>query len=165
MSKPRWLYWTAFIVSFAAVLWIMFPISGGNTKDGARSTACLSNLKQLGVAFSLYTEENSSRLPPTKFWIDRLEPFLKYKDPFSCPGLWRNGEPNGFGYAMNQFMNGAKIDEALAEKMPVLWDSNQLQRNAAEYWPNLPVPSRHNKKNNVLFADAHVKGYRTEPND
>ena len=35
----------------------------GRAKEAGRSTACLSNLRQVGVALQLYTDDHQNRLP------------------------------------------------------------------------------------------------------
>jgi prepilin-type processing-associated H-X9-DG protein len=53
-----------FIVSFLSlVLWMIFP-DGFGSREKVRQAGCLSNLKQMGSAFLLYSQDNDDRFPP-----------------------------------------------------------------------------------------------------
>lgn len=58
-----------------------------NMQDKAKQAACLSNLRQIGVAVSLYAADNNADLPPNRhnqtdavpsgfYWQDMLKPYL-----------------------------------------------------------------------------------------
>src|SRR5213593_4247733 len=57
------------LVELIVVLAIIGLLAGlllpafGKAKEAARATACLSNLRQVGVALQLYTQDNNNRLP------------------------------------------------------------------------------------------------------
>jgi len=50
----------AIIAILAAILFPVFT----QARERARSTACLSNMKQVGLALTQYTQDNDERLPP-----------------------------------------------------------------------------------------------------
>ncbi|PYJ96253.1 MAG: hypothetical protein DME23_21370 [Verrucomicrobia bacterium] len=41
---------------------LLLPVVG-KAKEAGRATACLSNLRQVGIALQLYTQDNNNRLP------------------------------------------------------------------------------------------------------
>jgi prepilin-type processing-associated H-X9-DG protein len=67
--------------NLAAVLYPVFS----KAKNQASQTTCISNLKQLGVAFSQYCQDNNGRLPPyetgygtnhAEIWAQIMMPYL-----------------------------------------------------------------------------------------
>ena len=51
------------VIAIIAVLaGLLLPVIG-KAKEQGRSTACLSNLRQIGLALQLYTQENESKMP------------------------------------------------------------------------------------------------------
>ena len=51
------------VIAIIAVLAGLLLPTLGKATERARATACLSNLKQLGVALRLYLDENGNRMP------------------------------------------------------------------------------------------------------
>lgn len=101
----------AIIAILAAVL---FPVFG-RAKDAAKRTSCLSNMRQIGYALTMYLSETDDRMPdrrdlksslgykPWTSWPPSdprtgwamvvLEPFAREKDIWSCPAI--TGTPIG----------------------------------------------------------------------
>ena len=51
------------VIAIIAVLAaILFPVFSA-ARESARATACLSNLRQIGMAFGMYTQDWDNRLP------------------------------------------------------------------------------------------------------
>ena len=100
----------AIIAILAAILFPVFQ----KVRENARRTACLSNLKQLGVASLQYTQDNEEKFYPHRisktpnplmqlnggsfpdaqitgnatgrvFWISLLQPYVKSYNVFKCP--------------------------------------------------------------------------------
>lgn len=136
----------AIIVILAALL---FP-TGKNMFDESRTTKCLNNLKQLGVACHAYSADNDGRLPTDigSNWRGNICPYLGIKPTssgeelygasfndvriFTCPFIFRDGPPRrsyGINYRIEQ---GGKVDG---------------YRNAMTLW--VQAPSR-----TALLADA-----------
>lgn len=119
------------VVVITALLVAMFVTTLARAKEKSRTTQCISNLRQWGVAFWLYTDENEDRLPrrgqgvQVLFQIDRpddwfnaLPPFLglasfqqlvatvnrpvaKARSVFICPTAHDPGGRYFLSYAMN----------------------------------------------------------------
>lgn len=84
---------------------ILIPVVSTVRKSAQRS-ACVGNLRQIGVAMQLYARENKNTLPPAKvnsegwpagWWQDKLQPYLEnirntdghnrvFTGVFRCPG-------------------------------------------------------------------------------
>lgn len=78
----------AIIAILAAILFPAFS----RARENARRTSCLNNLKQVGIATMLYTQDYDERLPASgtvaarevRLW-DRLVNYTKNKQIFVCP--------------------------------------------------------------------------------
>jgi len=73
------------VIAIIAILAaILFPVFA-QAREAARKTACTSNLKQIGMAFALYTQDFDECFPwaasnlgsPTTTWYDLVEPYVK----------------------------------------------------------------------------------------
>ncbi|MGC9319507.1 MAG: prepilin-type N-terminal cleavage/methylation domain-containing protein [Armatimonadota bacterium] len=104
------------VIAIIAILAaILFPVFS-RAKEKARSTACLSNMKQIGLAMMMYQSDYDDVMVPaaiaypgigTYFWRDVLEPYVKNRQIFDCPSYTNKyggplaGYDEGGGYAVN----------------------------------------------------------------
>src|SRR5947207_11344611 len=82
------------VIAIIAILAaILFPVFA-QAREKARSTACLSNLKQIGMATRMYSQDYDEVLVPNylfssantlAWWPDILAPYVKSRDVFTCP--------------------------------------------------------------------------------
>jgi len=104
------------IISILAA--ILFPVFA-RAREQARKASCQSNLKQIGIAFTMYTQDYDERYPAaangsavengkSNRWYDVLNPYIKNKQQiWICPTagpLTRYGGSDGYtygGYAYN----------------------------------------------------------------
>ena len=86
---------------------ILFPVFAA-ARDKARQTTCLSNVRQISVAQSLYIQDWDERLPHWyevgdgsaaaawggyTFWTEYFQPYLRSRAVLRCPSFaWPNGE-------------------------------------------------------------------------
>ena len=73
------------VIAIIAILAaILFPVFA-QARAAARKASCTSNLKQVGMAILMYTQDYDDYIPfgacnhttPTTFWWDLLEPYVK----------------------------------------------------------------------------------------
>ena len=73
------------VIAIIAILAaILFPVFA-QAREAARKTSCVSNVKQIGIAFALYTQDYDECYPwgasnlgsPTTTWYDLVEPYVK----------------------------------------------------------------------------------------
>ena len=85
------------VIAIIAILAaILFPVFA-QAREKARQATCQSNLKQLGLAMRMYTEDydgmfissyifpNGWRVCPHYIWPDFVQPYIKNWQVFSCP--------------------------------------------------------------------------------
>jgi len=69
---------------------ILFPVFA-RARENARRTSCLSNLKQIGLAFMQYSQDYDEAYPLSSFpagnnsWTAGAQPYLKSTQLFRCP--------------------------------------------------------------------------------
>ncbi|MER3559160.1 MAG: hypothetical protein C4336_06720, partial [Armatimonadota bacterium] len=64
----------SFCIIFACpVAAIMFPVFA-HARERVRNAGCISNLKQLGVACALYSQDHRDQLPPASTWMNAIRP-------------------------------------------------------------------------------------------
>jgi len=79
------------VIAIIAILAaILFPVFA-KVREKARQTSCTSNLKQLGLAFAQYTQDNDETYPnmvadfDTAGWGAGLYPYVKSAGVYKCP--------------------------------------------------------------------------------
>jgi prepilin-type N-terminal cleavage/methylation domain-containing protein len=84
------------VIAIIAILAaILFPVFA-QARDAARKTACMSNMKQIGLALASYATDYEGYMPPSQLpptgpnvsWPTMLYPYVKNEGVFVCP----NGE-------------------------------------------------------------------------
>ncbi|HWI57505.1 MAG TPA: type II secretion system protein [Bacillota bacterium] len=109
------------IISILASL--LLPAFSG-AKKRAHAVACISNLHQLGLALSLYVEDNDNHLPACAWPLPSqgtnppplppitatLMPYLKSKEVFHCPADRSIFPAEETSYEWNGWLNGASYD-------------------------------------------------------
>jgi len=81
------------VIAIIAILAaILFPVFA-KVREKARQTACLSNVKQLGLAFAQYSEDYDEKYangincesPAGEGWAGDLYPYVKSVNVYKCP--------------------------------------------------------------------------------
>jgi prepilin-type N-terminal cleavage/methylation domain-containing protein/prepilin-type processing-associated H-X9-DG protein len=112
----------AIIAILAAILFPVFQ----KVRENARRTSCLSNLKQLGLAFTQYVQDSDEKYPsiggvdPTwdtdtngnqAGWANQIYPYVKSVGVYACPDDSAIGTPQKFyttpqrvSYDMNYYI-------------------------------------------------------------
>ena len=156
------------IIAILAAL-ILGPVT--RSKEAAKGAACISNLRQVGIALQLYADANNQRLPIMRDKLvvtDTNQPAtnafpsvdivlrdeLGNTNVLRCPsdreGLF---EQTGSSYSWNNLLNGQRSDDLSALGMrfdahaiPVFFDKEKFH-----------VARGVNKAVNYLYADGHIK--------
>ena len=163
------------LIELLAVLAIISVLAGlllpviSKAKEAGRATACLSNLRQIGIALQLYVQDNNNRLPvmrdksfdtnapPTNALPGpdvALSNYLGAVKVLRCPSdRKRIYEQTGSSYAWNSLLNGQDAEQLKVLNMdfdphqiPVFFDKEAFHS------------ARGQKKGvNYLYADGHIK--------
>jgi|SRR5579862_4145518 len=95
MNKAFTLIELLVVIAIIAILAaILFPVFA-QAKASAKQTVCLSNNKQLGLAFMMYAADDDDVFPPSRLFhfADAngntvLEPYIKNHSKFSIASIW-----------------------------------------------------------------------------
>ena len=103
------------VIAIIAILAaILFPVFG-RAREKARQTACLSNLKQIGTAISMYASDYDGMMPWQQMfvtwgsvgnlgmpaWTEAIYPYTKNKQIHLCPSAPTNTIAT---YSFNQYV-------------------------------------------------------------
>jgi prepilin-type N-terminal cleavage/methylation domain-containing protein/prepilin-type processing-associated H-X9-DG protein len=102
------------VIAIIAILAaILFPVFA-QAREKARQTTCVSNLRQIGLAVTMYATDNegypfhsspSNQVPRTR-WSDYLLPYAKNEKMFLCPSAPKDMVGKAWAHAPNIFMGG-----------------------------------------------------------
>ncbi|MEN6302369.1 MAG: DUF1559 domain-containing protein [Armatimonadia bacterium] len=94
------------VIAIIAILAaILFPVFA-KAREKARQSSCLSNVKQLGLAFQQYAQDYDERLPmyvdssyqfTTMAWYVVIQPYLKNTQVLMCPSVSRAARQTDYG--------------------------------------------------------------------
>jgi prepilin-type processing-associated H-X9-DG protein len=132
----------ALVAPAAPVAAVLFPVFD-QAREKARTAACQSNLKQIGLA-ALMLESDQGRLPDHRRLEQELQPYLRNPQVFQCPSA-RPGAPP---YRMNSRVSRKALKQIAAPADTILAFESDEQGQ--------PI-FRHNDGINLLFVDGHVK--------
>lgn len=171
------------VIAIIAILAGLLLPTLGRAKDKAWSTACLNNLRQIGIASILYADEHEDALPRSQHsgesWVGTLQPYC------SGTNLWRcQRDPHTtrrYSYAINDFLlppgpGTTAPSYARFTAVPSPVDTMLMAECAdgyantdhfhfspnteGEYTPftfaNQVAVRRHSDTANYLFVDGHV---------
>ena len=159
------------VVAIIGVLAALLLPALSKGKEAARSTACVSNLHQIGLALQMYVDANHNFLPVMR---DRpadagatnsppspdvvLKGELGNTNVLRCPSDRQNiFEQTGSSYSWNSLLNGENADRLKVLGMnfsphaiPVFFDKEGFHASRGA-----------NKAVNYLYADSHIKDLLT----
>jgi prepilin-type N-terminal cleavage/methylation domain-containing protein/prepilin-type processing-associated H-X9-DG protein len=94
------------VIAIIAILASLLLPALAKGKGQAWSTACLNHLKQIGIASTLYADDNEDSLPRSahqgQSWVGTLQPYCSGTNLWRCPR-----DPNKtrlYSYAINDYL-------------------------------------------------------------
>ncbi|MFO7947690.1 MAG: prepilin-type N-terminal cleavage/methylation domain-containing protein [Armatimonadota bacterium] len=97
------------VIAIIAILAaILFPVFA-RAREKARQSACLSNLKQMGLACLMYVQDYDEMSPAARMygglnWYQFLQPYMKNTGILVCPSMKQYGGGKTLGYSFNTGM-------------------------------------------------------------
>jgi prepilin-type N-terminal cleavage/methylation domain-containing protein/prepilin-type processing-associated H-X9-DG protein len=178
------------VIAIIAVLAAMlFPVFA-RAREKARQSSCQSNLKQLGLAVSMYAQDHDEVLPIRWYggsndawdapflWMDLIYPYVKNEQVFTCPsgsgdaGAWNdlNSLHANCSYGWNCGVADAcrlsRIEYPAravisGDKWPGTWEGRLCPCSPDNsLYCHGHAPDTHNDGANYLYFDSHVKWQR-----
>ncbi len=135
------------IFMIAILAGMMLPALS-SAREKARRISCASDLKGIGFAIRMYSQDNKEQFP-YKSGSEGLEMlraggYLENVKIYTCPST------------NTVARDGIKLTE---ETVSYVYIGGYNESNS----PDTPIaydkPNNHNKYGNVLYADGHIKGY------
>lgn len=149
------------VIAIIAILAaILFPVFA-RAREKARQTACLSNAKQMALAFEMYVSDYDGRYPDLLMgrdhgdwsrmvaWTANLQPYVKNSEIFACPSAsWRN---TNFGTA-------GTIQGGYGGVREVLGYAGSIGYNATDWMgdPNLDTPGYGQVKSDMSAPTENI---------
>ena len=119
------------VIAIIAILAaILFPVFA-RAREKARQTSCLSNLKEIALAFKMYVSDYDERTPPGGEWTDasgnepgpaywqlRIEPYLKNTQILECPSYASKYGGGSFLYHEQRLCMDTRTRRTAARRSP-----------------------------------------------
>jgi prepilin-type N-terminal cleavage/methylation domain-containing protein/prepilin-type processing-associated H-X9-DG protein len=166
------------VISIIAVLVALLLPALGRAKEAGRGTACLSNLRQIGIGLQVYVGDSNNRLPS----MSDIYPGVTNEFPgpdmvlsnqlgnlnvLRCPSdKWRADKPlpfpqkpptyfsqTGSSYAWNTLLNGQDAEHLSALGLKVDPPLMPLMYDKEKFH----IGRGPGKAQNFLYADGHIK--------
>lgn len=155
------------VIAVISILAALLLPTLGRAKESGRSTACLSNLHQIGIALQLYVSDSQNKLPTMFDWS--IDPSSNTNGPpinqvlaaqagstniFRCPSDNQNlFALTGSSYSWNFLVNGEDADHLSAMGMEFAGHQIPLVFDKANFHQVLGAA----RAVNYLYADQHIK--------
>ncbi|MBU0607894.1 MAG: DUF1559 domain-containing protein [Armatimonadetes bacterium] len=175
------------VIAIIAILAaILFPVFA-KAREKARQTACLSNLKQIGLGMLQYVQDYDETLPhlykdvgATRYWwFNDIQPYIKNYQLFKCPSMKGTYWGGSYGYALPMLHIWLEGGQA-QRKLPVFTRPSEILMTIDSEWawthycpscnaagdacctvgcrpPYSPADEQHNGGGNCAFMDGHAK--------
>lgn len=171
------------VIAIIGILAAIIIPTVGRVRDSARSTQCLSNLRQMGSATLLYMTDNKGKLMPLDYRFNKFLwpyayssanadninvvgpelPAVLANTIFECPKASSDTSTTKRSYGVNQLLvPGSPVDSANA-KIVTYTKITEPSKGAlfadvlgSSGLNAATVNARHNARMNVVFADGHA---------
>jgi len=173
------------VIAIIAILFVLITPAVKSTINSANRTKCLGNLRQIGVAAELYTQDNNNMFPDINVWPVQLGVYLLpggdllalptgTKTVFWCPAVTVSTEPTTlkglveYGINAGAYAGLGKLQQTSANGFFVINNSKRVAFMDAvgpNVWDTTPnrINLCHGSNNyNGFFADGHAEVITTQ---
>ena len=174
------------VIAIIAILAaILFPVFA-KAREKARQSSCLSNSKQVGLAYMQYAQDYDGWVPGFLngatavyrwAWTDVIAPYVKNSQVFVCPSTKWNVAPNRYATSSSNATDYWGFNTALytvpAEKFMIGDTTGDTSRGCMVYsaydttaaagsWAKCRghIAPVHNEMANIAFCDGHSKAVK-----
>lgn len=164
------------IVTISILSAILFSVIN-KVRESSNITQCLGNLRQIGIGYSLYLQENDGKFPP--YWdypnpsrLNAIAPYLDMKmwgspsGVLSCPTgypyLERTYAQKDQRMSYHQNRHWPSLENSATKQNTVLsFEAPQKSILVYESWGAADAtplnPDTHGSARNILYVDMHVE--------
>jgi prepilin-type processing-associated H-X9-DG protein/prepilin-type N-terminal cleavage/methylation domain-containing protein len=172
------------VIAVIAILAALLLPAMAKAKQKAWAAACLSNIRQIGLASRMYADDNADALPRSihtgQSWVNTLQPYTSGTNLWRCPR--DANKTRNFSYALNDYFlppatGSGTSDYSKATQVPAPTDTFWLgecadhyvsfdhfhfsESNDGDYSPfafaSQVAIRRHLSGANYLYADGHAQ--------
>jgi prepilin-type N-terminal cleavage/methylation domain-containing protein/prepilin-type processing-associated H-X9-DG protein len=150
------------VIAIIAILAaILFPVFA-RARERGMASACLSNGRQIGMAFMQYADDNDGRLPLTghsgasESWINTIQPYIHSRQIYRCPSdlstnwdrpLEGEEDTRHSSYFLNHWLSGTQkytVLSAIRSPASVIYVSEGAKNRTGDHfhpflWTNDPA--------------------------
>lgn len=154
------------VIAIIAILAaILFPVFA-KAREAARKATCQTHLKEVGLAFKMYMDENFDTVPAplganrtSSGYMDNfLYPFIKNKQIKDCPS-----DTAATASTVSYYIRGA-IDSGGVpwRETDFNWPAEQMvmYERGSFHWGSATIAPAAGETRNMFFLDGHVKALR-----
>jgi prepilin-type N-terminal cleavage/methylation domain-containing protein len=135
------------VIAIIAILAaILFPVFA-QARESARLTSCLSNMKQIGLALRMYSQDYDEKYPNIRYqgfnhtWKNVVLPYIKNKNVFSCPSN-PYAKPKGPGTDPNDASSNGNGEGWLTEPDHIMPLGYSMNSTVTTWYPlDWPPPA------------------------
>jgi prepilin-type N-terminal cleavage/methylation domain-containing protein len=149
------------VIAIIAILAaILFPVFA-KAREKARTNSCINNQRQIGLAITMYVQDNEETfMPDTKnnAWSSLLK---DYNEPtiYDCPTKTGKGKNTAPEYGFNGYLFSKAIGDVTTPTTGILTADLKMDNpnpNSAIYAYATDVDARHNSSLVLTCVDGHV---------
>ncbi len=142
------------IVGFVFLITILCP-KLNSERVGARKITCINNLKQIGLAIRMYSQENKGQYPDKNnaegLEMLRAGGYLENPQMYTCPTT------NRITHADRYARDGEMLTEKYVDYFYIGGYNESTSPDIAIAYDK--PTNNHHGYGNILFADGHVQGF------